>query len=120
MLLPTPSPACGPQRAVHPERPLPFGGRRPDPRPDKVHRDAGRPLPPRGRGLGSNSAVLMKSGEAKDHEIFAQNDSRRDHHDRGTKLFNFSIRVQAFTLRWWVLGMRMSSRYFATVRRVTQ
>src|SRR5579884_3353508 len=23
------------------------------------------------------------------------------------------------TLRWWVLGMRMSSRYFATVRRVT-
>src|SRR5579864_4068182 len=24
-----------------------------------------------------------------------------------------------FTLRWWVLGMRMSSRYFATVRRVT-
>src|SRR6202023_1436236 len=24
-----------------------------------------------------------------------------------------------FTLRWWVLGMRISSRYFATVRRVT-
>ena len=23
------------------------------------------------------------------------------------------------TLRWWVLGMRISSRYFATVRRVT-
>src|SRR5215472_18460455 len=27
--------------------------------------------------------------------------------------------AQAFTLRWWVLGIRMSSRYFATVRRVT-
>jgi hypothetical protein len=36
------------------------------------------------------------------------------------KVFNFRIPVQAFTLRWWVLGMRMSSRYFATVRRVTQ
>ena len=27
--------------------------------------------------------------------------------------------AQLFTLRWCVLGMRMSSRYFATVRRVT-
>src|SRR5215472_18971033 len=27
--------------------------------------------------------------------------------------------AQAFTLRWWVLGIRISSRYFATVRRVT-
>src|SRR5579872_4521031 len=27
--------------------------------------------------------------------------------------------IYCFTLRWWVLGMRISSRYFATVRRVT-
>ena len=27
--------------------------------------------------------------------------------------------AQFFTRRWWVLGMRMSSRYLATVRRVT-
>jgi hypothetical protein len=28
-------------------------------------------------------------------------------------------RAQLFSRRWCVLGMRMSSRYFATVRRVT-
>ena len=38
----------------------------------------------------------------------------------GANFFTFRVPVQAFTLRWWVLGMRMSSRYFATVRRVTQ
>src|SRR5581483_480398 len=29
------------------------------------------------------------------------------------------VMSQAFTRRWWVLGIRMSSRYLATVRRVT-
>src|SRR5215467_4419673 len=29
------------------------------------------------------------------------------------------VHAQAFSRRWWVLGMRMSSRYLATGRRVT-
>src|SRR6266404_1697564 len=33
--------------------------------------------------------------------------------------FHFQGKAQLFTRRWWVLGMRMSSRYLATVRRVT-
>jgi len=37
----------------------------------------GTPSPPGGRGLGPNSAVFAKSGELKDHEIFAQNDAGR-------------------------------------------
>jgi hypothetical protein len=49
-----------------------------------------------------------------------KNYGRRVRDLKGTNGLKFGIRVQAFTLRWWVLGMRMSSRYFATVRRVTQ
>ncbi len=33
--------------------------------------------------------------------------------------FYFQGGAQLFTRRWWVLGIRMSSRYLATVRRVT-
>src|SRR5579863_3101282 len=33
--------------------------------------------------------------------------------------FHFGGSAQDLTRRWWVLGIRMSSRYFATVRRVT-
>ena len=35
------------------------------------------------------------------------------------RLLHVSASTQFFTRRWWVLGMRMSSRYLATVRRVT-
>jgi hypothetical protein len=72
------------------------------------------------RGCGNDrqrGVVRARTAEIlRDAQIYG----RRVRDVRRTNGFKLGIRVQAFTLRWWVLGMRMSSRYFATVRRVTQ
>src|ERR1700688_1860539 len=61
---------------------------------------------------GAQDSTFSGAGEAgEDHELTRI--------VSGSRLHGGAPVTQFFTRRWCVLGMRMSSRYFATVRRVT-